>query len=116
MLRERIRVERKEAVSDGYSSGSDEWVVLATVAAMIKPMTGGRSSETPVADKLAGLNMWEIKVRSSAALRSLKASDRIIDHRDASRVFNIKQVSNPDQKDQYLTIIAETGKPDQGGS
>lgn len=113
-LRERVRFERKAAASSVYDDGDgghEGWAELATVAADITPVKGG---EEVIGERRLAINTYTIKVRQSAAILSVTEADRIVDTRNSGRVFNIRQMDNPDKRDKYILITADTGRQDGG--
>jgi head-tail adaptor len=66
--------------------------------------------EQVVADRLAGLSVFEIVVRFADEISDLSARDRIIEV-DTGLVHNIRHVMDPDNRGREFKITTETGKP-----
>src|SRR5262245_36946829 len=103
-LRERVRFERRITTGDdGYGNVRQDWMLMTRVAARIAPMRG---SEEVLANRLQGIQSYEITVRASKVTLGLLPSDRAIDERHGT-VFNITAVDNPDEKRQWLRLTAQ---------
>lgn len=105
-LRESLTFQRRSALDDGAGNTEGPFADLFTTAARVRPLRG---AEQILAAKLVGNMSYEIMVRSSSLTRSLTTDDRAIDARDASIVYNLRTISNDDEHDEYLVIIAQTG-------
>lgn len=113
-LRERVRFERKVQATSAYDDGDgggEGWSELVTVAADITPVKG---DEEVIGERRIALKLYTIKVRQSGAILAVTEADRIVDTRNGGRVFNIRQMDNPDKRDKYILITAETGRQDGG--
>lgn len=104
-LRQMIRFDRQENVSDGMGGFDQTWTPLTTVAAKVGPMRGGEQIR---AERLSGIEPVEIIVRSDAKTRSIVQADRAVDTR-TGRTFNIKWSGNLDERDRFIVILAEAG-------
>lgn len=114
-LRERVRFETQPEAGAGYVSGAAKgWTELCSVAARIKPAGSRSNTEEAIADTLVALSTYEITVRKSPKLKPVTAGDRIVDARNSSRIFNIRYINNPDERNKYLVFTAELGRPDDG--
>lgn len=66
-------------------------------------------SETVLASRLSGVQPFLITVRLCEALKPLTTDWRIVDIRKPERIFNIKALSNPDERGAYLELLVEQG-------
>ena len=115
-LRERVRFERKagaQGIYDDGDAGGDAWSEIVTVAADITPLASGKGEQV-VGERLLALKQYTIKVRQSRAILGVTEADRIVDTRNGGRIFNIRQLDNPDKRDKFIMITAETGRQDGG--
>lgn len=116
-LRERIRFERKSratSVYDDGDGGNEGWSEIVTVAADITPVASRDGGEQVIGERRLALNQYTIKVRQSRAILGVTEADRIVDTRNGERIFNIRQMDNPDKRDKFIMITAETGRQDGG--
>lgn len=107
-LRERVRFEARGYV-EGDTTGNPQsgpFAEVYTCAAEITPKLG---SETVLASRLSGIQPMLITVRICAAIKDIAADWRVIDVRK-NVAYNIKAMSNPDEKRQYLEILAVAGE------
>jgi len=105
-MRERVAFEVRGNVDDGMGNPqSGEFAEVYRCAAEITPKMGG---ETVTAARLTGTQPMLIKVRICEALLGIGTDWRIRDTR-SDVVYDIKAVSNPDQKKRFLEILAVSG-------
>jgi head-tail adaptor len=107
-LRERVRFERRlEAGDDSYGNIQYEWQKIAgPMPARIEP---ARGSEEVLAQRLAGVGIWNITVRwSQSQTAELASGDRAVNER-SGELFNVRSIINADEHRRYLTITAQTG-------
>lgn len=106
-FRERVRFERRrENGDDGYGNVQYEWQPVAgPMAARIKP---ARGAEQVLADRLSGVEVFEIIVRSFAATRALTTEDRCVNQRSGT-IYNIRSITNPDEQNEFLLLLAQSG-------
>lgn len=123
-LRERVRFERRrENGDDGYGNVQYEWQRIAgPMTARIKPARGG---EQVLADRLSGVEVFEIIVRWFSKTRitdpgypplpkgtieggPLDPGDRCVNERSGA-IYNIRSITNPDEQHEFLSIIAQSG-------
>ena len=112
--RDRLRFERKGAVSGGYVNGGGEWSELITVAANVVADTGTPGKEEVQADQVRGVGDVVITVRDCDDLASLTTRDRIIDARKVSRIFDIRAIDRETGR-RDLIIYADYGTTSEGG-
>jgi head-tail adaptor len=105
-LRERVAFEARPMVDDGYGNKqSGDFAERYRCAAEIKPKLG---TETVLAARLSGVQPMLITVRVCQALADFGTDWRIRDVRK-DIVYDVKAISNPDMKRQYLEILAVSG-------
>src|SRR6185295_19998537 len=97
-LRERVAFEARAIADDGYGNVQGEFTKVYRCWAEIKPKLG---SETVLAARLSGVQPMLITVRACRALNDIGADWRIRDLRK-DVIFDIKAISNPDMKRQFL--------------
>ena len=112
-LNQRIRVERKVRKESGDGAGNYEegWAeFIASRAARIAPTRGG---EELLANRLAGVESFDIWLRKDPQTRTIVVGDRIIDARDEARIFNIRWIGNLDERGRFLLLQAQSGVADE---
>jgi head-tail adaptor len=75
------------------------------------PKMGG---EEATAARLQGVQPMIITIRSCIAARAIDSTWRAADV-NSGAVYDIKAVSNPDEKNAWLEIMAVQGSPDAQG-
>ncbi|RVK61876.1 head-tail adaptor protein [Sinorhizobium meliloti] len=106
-MRQRLHFQKREAVDDGAGNEvSGPYETVFTVAAELIPLRGG---EPVQAARLVGVQPYTVRIRSCAAAREVTTAWRIVDARNASRVMNIRTVTNPDQKNAWLDLLVDDG-------
>ena len=86
------------------------WATLAgPMAARLQPLRGG---EKVLAGRLAGVQAYVITIRSTSQLREvcggLNPQARARNVRTGV-TYNIRSVQNPDERNAYLALMAESG-------
>ncbi len=105
-LRHRVSFEKREKADDGAGGTVDgAFVVQFTVAAAIVPKLGG---EVVSAERLAGRQPVVIRIRCSSTTEAITPAWRARDAR-TQEIYNIRSISNPDMRRQYLELMAESG-------
>ena len=104
-LRDRIRLERRQNVDDGYGNLTGRWVTFASdVRAQINPAKGG---EVTRADRLVGVSNFDIHVRSSSNTTGLTTGDRAV-HERSGEVYDIKWARCLDVDRRWLTLVCSS--------
>lgn len=115
-LRSKVAFQRrKELVTDQEKSNRlgnalGEWETVFECRARLQPRLG---SEEVVAARLQGKQPYILTVRSSKASRTITPAWRAYDARAGmrpdgvtpKRIFDIKSVSNVDERDQFLDFL-----------
>jgi SPP1 family predicted phage head-tail adaptor len=100
MLRQRVQLQRKQEVDDGYGGFVGEWVTYANANAMVKPVSGS--------ERVAGMQV-ESPVTHDILMRyrtGLLESDRIVLR---GRPFNIRVILTVEERNRWLHIKADEG-------
>lgn len=107
-LRDRITFQRRGASEDGYGNEqTGDWEEAFTVAARV---TASPGRETVTASRLQGLNPVDVWVRYSSHTAGIRTEWRAVDARDASRVFAILSVTDPEEyRGQYRLLSCTLG-------
>ncbi|RVO10977.1 head-tail adaptor protein [Sinorhizobium meliloti] len=106
-MHQRLHFQKREAIDDGAGNEvSGPYETVFTAAAELIPLRGG---EPVQAARLVGVQPYTVRIRSCAAAREVTTSWRIVDARNASRVMNIRTVTNPDQKNAWLDLLVDDG-------
>ena len=102
-LRKRITFRSEIEAADGYGGYALTWSDLTTVWGSFKPERGSEKVEAGrIAETLAGV----MRVRSSTTTRQITTSHIAVMN---GQSYNIKAVSNPDQRNRFLEITVERG-------
>lgn len=103
-MREKLHFQARTEVDDGFGNPvSGPFQTVFTEPARLRP---GLGSETVQAARLQGVQPYTITIRSSTRTRQITTAWRAVDARDATRVFDIKAIANPDEWDMDLSILA----------
>lgn len=105
-LRERVTFQRRTASKDGYGNSVAGWQDQFTTAAELRPRLGG---EAVLQERLAGRQPYLLTVRHFSQTAMVTPEWRAVDARNTNRVFNIRSVSNPDMRRQFLEFLVEEG-------
>ncbi|MEO1205928.1 MAG: phage head closure protein [Pseudomonadota bacterium] len=97
-LRDRVVIERVTLVDDGGGGVDETWVEVATVWAAVRALAGDERVE---ADAISGALTHEIHLR----WRSDVGPDMRL--RIAARVFDLKVVMDPDDRQKFLRCFGE---------
>ena len=104
---QRLHFQKREVVDDSYGNEvAGPFETVFTTAAELIPLRGG---EPVQAARLVGVQPYTVRIRSCAAASEVTPSWRIVDARNASRVMNIRTVTNPDQKNAWLDLLVDDG-------
>ncbi|MEO1542991.1 MAG: phage head closure protein [Pseudomonadota bacterium] len=97
-LRDRVVIERVTLVDDGGGGVEETWVEVATVWASVRALSGDERVE---ADAISGQLTHEIHMR----WRSDVGPDLRL--RIGARVFDLKVVMDPDDRQKFLRCFGE---------
>jgi len=103
-MRSKLHFQARSEVDDGFGNvTSGPFETVFTEPARLRP---GIGSETVQAARLQGVQPYTITIRSSARTRTITTAWRAVDARDASRIFDIKAIANPDEWGMNLNLVA----------
>jgi len=99
-LRHRVSLQQSTLTADGGGGATLAWTTVATVWAAIQPLKG---RERQRAEQIESPLTHRVTIRHrdgvTAAMRVLFGA----------RVFNIRAVINPDERDRRLDLLCEEG-------
>ncbi|WP_266063794.1 head-tail adaptor protein [Brucella intermedia] len=111
----RLTFQVRQDVDDGFGGTRGEWVDQFTVPGRLEPRYGG-NAESLMAARMQSMQPYNLTIRGSSAARQITASWRAYDARAGktggkpNRVFGIKTVVNPDERGQYIEMLAVEGE------
>jgi head-tail adaptor len=104
----RVGFERRSSTAgDGAGNYGGDFFEFYRCAARITPKMGG---EEVTAARLQGIQPVIIRLRSCMAARTITPQDRAHDLR-GDVYYNIKSISNPDERNIWIEMMCEAGKP-----
>lgn len=112
-MREKLHFQQRQLEPDpwGGDPRPGDYATVFTEPARLKP---GLGSETIIASRLAGIQPYTVTVRSSTRTRGVNTAWRVVDARPAAgqepRVFAIKSIVNPDERDRYIDLVVVEGE------
>lgn len=109
MLRDKVHCQLKGPATDEFGNpvpGGDNWTTQFSVRAGFRPRNGG---ESVIAGRLQGVQPYIVTIRQSSQTRQITPGWRLVDAHDASRVFNVRSLADPDNKRQWLELLVEQG-------
>ncbi len=102
-LRSVVTVQRRSETPDGYGNTLSAWGTIGSgIPAQVSPIRGGEQVRQ---QRLAGVDQYEIVVRSDGFTRSIKVSDRLLNER-TGQTYDVKSALNLDERDQWLVLSA----------
>ncbi|MFJ5486194.1 phage head closure protein [Hansschlegelia beijingensis] len=105
-LRDRVRLEMREEVDDGWGGvGLGDWVPQFERNACILLSKGG---ETVIAARLQSVQPALIIVRYDAQTAAITAAWRLIETRSGT-VYNIRTVADMERRGRFITMLCEAG-------
>ncbi|MEL4374109.1 head-tail adaptor protein [Brucella cytisi] len=111
----RLTFQRRETINDPDGGTRGEWVDQFTVPGRLEPRYGS-NAESIMAARMQSMQPYNLTVRSSGQARQVTASWRAYDARagktgaEPNRVFGIKTVVNPDERDAMLEMLVVEGE------
>ncbi|KAB2747840.1 head-tail adaptor protein [Brucella anthropi] len=111
----RLTFQSRESINDPDGGTRGEWVDHFTVPARLQPRYGS-NAESVMAARMQSLQPYNLTIRSSGQARQVTASWRAYDARagktgaEPNRVFGIKTVVNPDERDAMLEMLVIEGE------
>lgn len=105
-LNERVTFMRFVSTTDQYGGQTGTWQDQFTAAASI---TWSRGGETVIAGRLQGKQPAVLRIRTSAAARDIKPTDKAVNAR-TGEVFNIRELPREARDSRgYLECLVEVG-------
>lgn len=111
----RLTFQRREQISDEWGGTRGEWVDQFTVPGRLEPRYGS-NAESIMAARMQSMQPYNLTIRGSTAARQITASWRAYDARAGrtgdkpNRVFGIKTVVNPDERNAHLEMLVVEGE------
>lgn len=108
-LRNRLLCQSKTSATDEFNNPvptGGAWQTRFTLWAGLRPRNGG---EQALAARLTGIQPYIVTVRHSSQSLQITPAWRLIDERDAARIFNVRSIADPDGKGQWLELLVEEG-------
>lgn len=117
-LYDRVTFQEPVEGDDGHAGTVTSFIDRFSVRANLTPLFGARLTvENVAAERLRSAQPYNITVRASSDTRRVTAAWRIYDtraglHDDGrpKRPFNIKTVTDPDGRRQFLELLAVEGE------
>lgn len=106
-LRERVAFDIRADVEDGRGNVKGAFSEQFTRSAQIIPRLGG---ETVMAARLAGSQPVTIRIRCDTQTALITPEWRARDVRH-NITYNIRAISNPDQRREFFDLLCESGNP-----
>jgi len=104
-LRDRVSLEKREEIDDGYGGVVGQWVTQFERNACILLSKGG---ETVIAARLQSVQPALIIVRYDAETAAITAAWRLIETRSGT-VYNIRTVADMERRGRFITMLCESG-------
>ncbi|KAB2709717.1 head-tail adaptor protein [Brucella intermedia] len=111
----RLTFQVREQISDEWGGTRGEWIDQFTVPGRLEPRYGS-NAESVMAARMQSMQPYNLTIRSSEQARKITASWRAYDARAGktgdkpNRVFGIKTVVNPDERNAYLEMLVVEGE------
>jgi len=111
----RLTFQLRQDVDDGFGGTRGEWADQFTVPGRLEPRYGS-ISESLMAARMQSMQPYNLTIRGSSAARQITASWRAFDARAGktgdkpNRVFGIKTIVNPDERNAYLEMLVVEGE------
>lgn len=107
-LREKFIIRRATLTDDGYGGQTETWTDYLTCAASI---TFSRGGETVIAARLQAQQPAILRIRTSAAARDIKPTDKAVNAR-TGEVWNIREYPREARDNRgYLEMLVQSGVP-----
>ena len=102
-LRDRVIFQRETETADNAGGYASSWADYLTVWASFMPERGQERIET---DRVNASFSGKLHIRSSSESRAVTESDRVSIN---GELYNIRSISNPDQRNRMLEMVVERG-------
>lgn len=104
-MRDRVRLERRTTVSDGYGNSRGEWSSAFERAAEIRPLKGG---EGVIGARLEGTQPAMVRVRFDSQTSEIKPDWRLVEVRSGT-VYAIKTAADMERRREFVTMMCVAG-------
>src|SRR5690606_29427747 len=104
-LRDRVRLEKREEIDDGYGGVVGQWVTQFERDACILLSKGG---ETVIAARLQSVQPALIIVRFDTETATITPTWRLIETRSGT-VYNIRTAADMERRRRFITLLCEPG-------
>ena len=104
-MRDRVSLEKREEVDDGYGNTVGMWVTQFERDACILLSKGG---ETVIASRLQSVQPALIIVRYDAETATITAAWRLIETRSGT-TYNIRTSADMERRGRFITMLCEAG-------
>ena len=104
-LRDRVSLEKREEIDDGYGNVYGQWVPQFERDACILPSKGG---ETVIASRLQEIQPALIIVRFDPETVTITAAWRLIETRSGT-IYNIRTAADMERRRRFITMLCEAG-------
>ncbi|UWL62281.1 head-tail adaptor protein [Brucella pseudintermedia] len=111
----RLTFQVRPEVDDGFGGTRGAWVDQFTMPGRLEPRYGS-NAESIMAARMQSMQPYNLTIRSSEQARMITASWRAYDARAGkngdkpNRVFGIKTIVNPDERNAYLEMLVVEGE------
>ena len=108
-LRERVRFENRTLISDGAGNTGGDWntdVAVCECWAELNPING---REEVLAQKLTGVQPYEVVIRYSAAALRITTDCRMLWLSSDGAAYDITAIQDPTRRRQWLSILVKKG-------
>ena len=106
-LRDRVSLEKREEIDDGYGGTVGAWVPQFERNACILLSKGG---ETVIASRLQSIQPALIIVRYDAETATINAAWRLIETRSGT-IYNIRTSADMERRGRFITMLCDAGAP-----
>lgn len=115
-LNRRVTFQQRQNTFDEFGNEiPGDWADIYTCAARLQPKFGG-NAESVVASRLASQQPYNLIVRNCVATRAVRSDWQVVDALQAEdangaspRVFDIKTIVNPDERNQWIEMLVVEG-------
>lgn len=111
-LKHKLIFGKRESETDEYGNADGAFIGHYPVSAGLRPRFGG---EAVTAMRLQGIQPYTVTVRDSVEMREVN-TDWQAQHspdcpcgRTLNELYNIRGITNPDQKNKYLEMVVDSG-------
>lgn len=100
-LREQVEIQQQIETPDGAGGRAVSWLTVATVWAQVRAVSGREQIE---AGALSNVQAWRVRIRWRSGIG---ITNRLVYR---GTYLNVRSASDPDQRRQWLDILADSGQ------